>query len=308
MIGDLLLAWISEAGNGTIADFRARAAWLARTENLDLHESATGRWLRDASALGHCEVDWKHGKWSVAPPVITRLPLADGLAVLVGARRQRLLRAIDEEGVYAEQARRLGSSRDIPPPCTILMPYERTRDLEEYAAALGAVYSGCAAAAIAALLGTTAPAKPTAPPAYDSPFEHLSSFSPQTWAPTLPSRPNPSEGLHREQVNGRWQHLLRREGGWYATDLSRGVFAELARRGETVIRWRPDGDHRTRTGTVIVDWGASLPPLQARALVLCSGFVPRFGSAAETSLYDNVPREIAARVASSLGQTLQTSS
>lgn len=308
MIGDLLLTWISESGSGTIADFRARAAWLTRTENLDLPERAGGRWLRDVASLGHCEVDWKHGTWSVAPPVVTRLPLADGLAVLAGARRPRLIRALDDSGIYAEHARRPGSERDIPPPSTIIIPYERARDLEEAAAAIGAAYSGCAAAGIATMLPPTAPTIPTAPPAYDSQFEQLAGFSPQSWTAASPRDLALGDGLYREQINGRWQYLLRREGTWYAADLSAGVFAELARRGDTVIRWRPDSEHHTRTGTFIVDWGAPLPPLQARSLVLCSGFAPRFGSAAETALYDNVPREIATRVASSLGQTMQISS
>lgn len=308
MIGDLLLTWISETGRGTIANFLARAAWLARTENLDLPERAGGRWLRDVASLGHCEVDWKHGTWSVAPPIITRLPLADGLAVLAGARRQRLIRAFDDAGVYAEHARRPGSDRDIPAPSTIIIPYERTRDLEEAAIAIGAAFFGCAAAGIAKMLPTAAPTIPTAPPAYDSQFEQLDGFSPRIWTAASSWAPALPDGLYREKINGRWQYLLRRGGTWFTADLSAGVFAELARRGESVVRWRPDSDHRARTGTFIVDWGAPLPPLHSRALVLCSGFVPRFGSVAETALYDNVPREIATRVASSLGQTMQISS
>lgn len=305
MIGDLLLTWLSESGSGTIADFRARAAWLTRTENLDLPESSGGRWLRDAASLGHCEVDWKNGRWSVAPPVVTRLPLADGLAVLVGARRHRLIRALDTAGIYVEQARRPGAASDIPAPSTIVIPYDRTRDLEEAAAAIGATYSGCAAAAIARMLLPTTPTTPTAPPAYASQFEQLGTFSPQDWKLTSPRNPGLPDGLYREQVSGRWQYLLRRKGSWYSTDFSVGMFAELARRGETVIRWRPASDQHTMTGTFIVDWGAPLPPLHARTLVLCSGFGPRFGNAAKTALYDNVPRDIATYVASSLGQTMQ---
>lgn len=85
MIGDLLLTWMSETGTGTISGFRSRAAWLTRTENLELRDKATDWWLNDISSLGHCEVDWKNDRWSIAPPTITQLPLADGLAVLAGA-------------------------------------------------------------------------------------------------------------------------------------------------------------------------------------------------------------------------------
>jgi hypothetical protein len=307
MIGDLLLTWISELGSGTIADFRSRAAWLARTENLELPDSATGRWLRDASSLGHCEVDWKHGRWSVAPPVITRLPLADGLAVLTGARRARAARVLEEAGVYFEQARRPASEVEIPPPATILIPSMQTSDLEEAAAALGASFAGCAAAMIASMLRPMVPTLRAAPPAYDSPFEQLGAFSPRVWVASSPRDSDPPDGLYREQVHGRWQHLVRRDAAWYAADLSTGLFAELGRLGDTVIRWRPDYQ-AAAAGTTIIDWGAPLPPLHSRALVLCSGFAPRFGPAAETALYDNVPREIAANVATSLGQTLQITS
>lgn len=307
MIGDLLLTWLSESGSGTIADFRARAAWLTRTENLNLPERSGGRWLRDAASLGHCEVDWIRGTWSVAPPVITRLPLAGGLAVLAGARRPRLIRAINAAGIYVEHARRTGSERDIPAASTILIPYDRIRELEDAAAAIGADYSGCAAAGIANMLPSTASAIPSAPPAYDSQFEQLGSASPQDWTRASPRDTALPDGLYREQINGRWQYRLRRAGAWYAADLAAGIFAELARRGDTVVRWRPDSGHHTTTGTFIVDWGTPLPPLHSRALVLCSGFVPRFGNAAETALYDNVPRGIATSVASSLGQTMQIS-
>ena len=152
VIGDLLLTWISESGSGKIIDLRARAGWLMRTEDLGPSDSATNQWLRDAASLGHCEVDWKRGTWSVAPPIVTRLNLSDGLAILVGARRPRLIRALDEAGVYFESARRPGSPRDFPVPSTILIPYEQICDLEQAAIAIGARFSGCAASGIAAML------------------------------------------------------------------------------------------------------------------------------------------------------------
>ncbi len=71
------------------------------------------------------------------------------------------------------------------------------------------------------------------------------------------------------------------------------------------MRWRPEpGPGREAVGTLFVDWGAPLPPLQARALVLCSGLVPRFSGMAETAIYRNVPRHVAQAVAASLYQDL----
>lgn len=308
MIGDLLLTWMSETGSGTIAEFNTRALWLARTEDLTVSDNVGGKWLRDIAALGHCEVDWKHGRWSVAPPVITRLPLADGLAVLVGARRPRLIRAIENAELYVERARRPSRERTLPAPATILIPYQQAKDLEDAAGGIGVNYVGCAAVGIARKLQPSPPLANSAPPAYDSLFERLVGFSPQRWKATSPRDLAPPDGLYREQIHGRWRYTLRREGRWHAVELSLGIFAELARRGDTVIHWQPDNDNYSRTGTVIIDRSVPLPPLHSRVLVLCSGFIPRSDSTAKTELHDNVPREVAELVASSLGQTLQISS
>lgn len=307
MIGDLLLMWMSETGSGNVSDFRSRAAWLARTENLNLPDYSTKRWLRDASSLGHCEVDWRRGIWAVAPPVIARLPLADGLAVLVGSRRRPLLRGIRQADIYVERAKRHGSDREIPAPTTILIPFEDAGELELYASTLGARYVGCAAAEIAESVPSNEPFPLTAPPAYSSTLERLIAVSPQNWN-AVPTRiAHPLEGLYREQVNGRWRYALRRSEEWYSCDLSSGMFAELARKGENVFRWKPEHASRCSVGTVSINGAVPLPPLHARSLVLCSGFPPRFVTAAETvtAIYDNVPHEIAVRISASLGQQLQ---
>jgi len=305
MSGDLLLTWMSETGSGTLPDLRSRAAWLARTGNTDVPGYSIGRWLRDVSSLGHCEVDWSGGTWAVAPPVIASLPLADGLAVLVGSRRPRLLRAIHDADIYIEQAVRPGIKGEIPAAATILIPYEHTRELQSYASTMGARYAGCAAAEIARVLPSAEPSVLAAPPAYDSVVEQLIGVTPQDWRSASARSAQASQGLYRERINGRWRYTFRKSGEWYACDYSSGIFAELARRGECVIRWRPVDVTRTGPGTLFVDWRAPLPPLHARVLALCCGFPPRPGATAATAIYDNVPHEIAARVSASLGQQLQ---
>lgn len=304
MIGDLLLTWMSETGSGTTTNFRARAAWLARTGNVEIPEFTPERWLRNLTSLGHCEVDWIDRKWSVTPPAITRLPFADGLAVLAGTRRPRLLRALDEEDIYYELARRAGTANEIPAPATFLLPFEHTAELKETAEALGIAYAGCAAERIGRKLQPNVPDL-AAPPSYDSNLDRLAEFNPRTWEVASARSSNLAEGLYREKLNGQWRYILRRNRAWYSTGLAHGIFAELERQGKTVLRWRHDGNDRPDSGTVFIDWSTPLPPLHSRALVLCCGFAPRFGLTAETSIYDNVPKEIALQVAGSLGQTLQ---
>ncbi len=296
---------MSETGSGSIADFRARAHWLARTEDIGLPARASGRWLRDMSSLGHCEVDWKSGIWAVAPAAVSRLPMADGLAVLIGARRPRLMRALRENGIWLEKASRAVPDGELPLPMTIYLPFESEVDLVAELQPVDLTYVGCAADRIARSLGPTAPVDIAAPPSRTNPLERLIALYPKSWGPVRATETNAPDGLYREQVNGRWVYLFRIVGKWHACSLASGVFAELARQGHTALRWRPDvARAASDTGTVFVDWGASLPPLQSRAFALCSGLAPRFGSSAETVIFDNVPRSIAARVFTSLGQML----
>lgn len=306
MIGDLLHTWISETGQGATDDLRSRLAWLARMESQELSGIDTGRWLRDMSSLGHCEVDWKAGAWSVAPPVISRLPLAGGLAILVGARRPALMKELETNEIYFEQVRRRPPRPDALQPATILLPFDRPSDLESAAEAIGARYVGCFAVRMAQHLPDVMAMQPSAPPPYDALVERLEGLHPRTWLQVSSKDLKLAGGLYREQLNGRWQYLFRRAGDWYACDLAEGVFADLARTGEGVIRWRPDSQAGAAAGTVFVDWGAPLPPLHARTLTLCSGFVPRFSDTARTAIFENVPYEVARRVCATLRQPMQT--
>lgn len=302
-LGDLLATWMSETGSGSIADLRMRAQWLARTVDAHMPPHAGGRWLRDMSSLGHCEVDWKGGNWAMAPAAVVRLPLADGLAVLTGARRPRLMRALADAEVWIEEAHRAAPEGELPLPRTLYLPFDSEAELIDELRAVGLPYAGCGADRISRALIPVVPKAQAAPPSRGNRLERLRAFFPRLWEVARTTDANPPDGLYREQVNGRWAHLLRRSGTWLSCGLDAGLFSELARQGRVAIRWRADPTRTASgTGTVFVDWGASLPALHSRALVLCSGLPPRFGATAETVIFDNVPRSIALRVCASLGQ------
>lgn len=304
-VGDLLLRWMSEVGSGTITDLRGRIEWISRTADLDPPGWASGRWLRDVSSLGHCELDWKSGHWSIAPPALVRLPGGDGLAVLAGARRPRTMRAIDEFWGELSPARREPPSGEIPLPMTLYAAFRTEAELGEGAAESGIALAGLAAQRIARALTSVEPQEPTAPPAYGSEVQRLEKTQPRKWVPASATQSNPPDGLYTEQVHGRPRYITRRSGQWFASELATGTFAELARRAESAVRWRPDSERKgADSGTLFVDWGAPLPVLHSRALVLCTGLPPRFGTVATTAIYENVPRTIAARVCTSLGQAL----
>jgi hypothetical protein len=301
---DLALRWMSETGAGPVRDLRDRLAWLAHTADLAVPGTATGRWLRDLSALGHAEIDWPHDRWAVAPAVITPLPCSDGTAVLAGSRRAGLMERLQSTDVSVLTCRPDPATGDLPVPTAVLIQYDCTAGLQAAAADAGIRFSGCAARKLAQRLPPLRPGPEAPPPARgNATLERLDEG--MSFVPAGADR----DGLYRLRLLGRSTYLQRRHGMWRHCDLAAGVFAEYARRsGISVMRWRPE---RTAcdgpVGTVFVDWGAPLPPLHARALTLCSGLPPRFSSAARTATYTNIPADVAQAVARSLLQRLQPS-
>lgn len=307
-VGDLLMRWASELGGGKVADLRAGVLRTARARGLTMRDGAEGRWIRDMSALGHLDVDWRRGVWSAAPPVLTRLPFSDGLALITGRRTAALERAVDqaaEEWAVVLPVTNETAEGDIPVPVSILLQYDTPEELPGRAEALGCSYSPCAALQAFSLLPELAPGPLAAPPApgnlqtverYDLEkrfYEPAESYS--------------EEGLYRWR-GADWSRLVqvRRGSEFRSTEHEYGVYLELERTQTRVIRWQPEtGTGRERVGTLFVDWGAPLPPLHARAAVLCTGLQPRFSRVAETVRYDNVPRAAAERLARSLRQEME---
>lgn len=300
MDADLLLTWISEVGSGDIRDLRQRVAWAARSADRNPKPYETGRWLRDISALGHAEIDWHNGTWSVAPAVATLLPATGGTAVLAGSRRVGLVDRLEElVAVHVEKPSR---SHDGPlsVPSAVFLQADTLADLNVSMTEAGVGYVGCAGRTIAMSLRQIGLGAHAAPPARGEVAEHLLGREESVrFIPGLP----PGDGLCRITVYGRPSYLYRVNGSWYHTDHATGILLDRAGRGMNIMRFRPertaDGEE---LGTVFVDQGAPLPPLQARALVLCSGLPTQFGGLARTAIYRNVPKSVALLVAKSIRQ------
>lgn len=303
MDADLALLWMSENGSGSARGLRERVAWLARTRDEPVSRVATGRWLRDVSALAHAEVDWANDQWSIAPAAITRLPAADGTAVLVGARRAEIIGALESADLLLLRHPQTAAEGDIAAPAAILIQYDTVENLREAARSAGARYVGCAAINFAGQLPPLSLGSFAAPPAAaNDSLERLAESD--SGVRFVRSRAT-TDGLYRLTLRGQRTHLYLRGGQWYHCDLASGVFTEYARRGTTAMRWRSERSScYGRVGTLFVDWGAPLPPLQARAVTLCSGLTPRFSGAAQTAIYSNVPELVASAVAESLSQRL----
>ncbi|UOZ05581.1 hypothetical protein [Amycolatopsis sp. WQ 127309] len=301
MLADTMLAWMSETGSGDIRDLRQRITWLARTANFNPGKAASGRWLRDVSALGHAEVDWEGGRWAIAPAVATLIPAGDGTVVLAG---RRPLDFVDQLGTEFAVSVAEPATNDpvwLPAPSTV---YIQTESLAELGASLNAVgvsYVGCVARGIAERLPQVQLGEPAGPPAWDTPVEHLAAGS--VGGVSFVRGTPDGDGLCRFLVNGRQQYRYRVGSQWLRTDHAPGIWWALAERHEQVIRWRRERrSNSADIGTMFIDQGAPLPPLQARALVLCSGLPTQFGNTARTAIYTNVPLPVADLAARSVRQ------
>ena len=98
MNADLLLEWASERGEGSWQQLRDAHDWIAAAYPSSAAWRPTpGFTARRLTTLGHLEIDWQRGIWSVAPPLLTILPAAGAHALLTGARTRALMDRLADE-------------------------------------------------------------------------------------------------------------------------------------------------------------------------------------------------------------------
>lgn len=303
--GDLLGCWMAELGSGSLTTFKARAHWLARTSGVDIHVGEPGRWLRDAAALGHIEVDWDRGRWSAAPRVLTCLPAGDGYAVLTGLRHAAFLRQVEQlaaDELQVDWIEQPSTAGGLARPSTVFIQYDPQSDIDDIAQALGAEFVTCAAVQLAERLPALRLGPPAAAPAYGNTALQRYAPAERKWVPVARAS---GAGAYRHDAAGPMEYRWHDGSAWWRTDLATAVFWSLAAEGRSALRWRQDAPGSERTGQLFTDWGAPLPPLHQRCAVLCTGLIPQFASAAQTAIYDNVPLAVATLIARALRQPLE---
>ncbi|MBT2488062.1 hypothetical protein J7E96_05845 [Streptomyces sp. ISL-96] len=306
--GDLLLRWLSERGAGELSEVKQGMWWLAAKHCPDVESGAPGRWLRDAVSLGHLDIDWRNRRWCAAPPVLTRLPQARGLAVLAGSRTvafdTRLAQAVQDGLVELFQVSSSRPARDIPLPVSLFVQFNDEAGLRSWAVELGVSYASCFALQGAALLPPLRLEARTSEPEFGKPLEQYDLDRREYCAVRRPQ----CDGLYRlKRRDGKRVCQVLINGEWYETSHEDGVYSVLGARNpeSDVLRWLPEKDGcRERFGTLHVDWGYPLPDLHRRVAVMCSGLAPRINERAENLAYDNVPEAVALKIANSLGQHL----
>ncbi|SNT60301.1 hypothetical protein SAMN05443665_105641 [Actinomadura meyerae] len=309
-VGDLLLNWASENGAGDLSVMLSTVEWASRRFRITTTSGAPGRWVRDASSLGYLDVDWQAGKWSVAPAVLTALPMSGGLLLLTGTRNRamdsRIEDAAQDMGLEYYLAISHVQEGDIPLPKSVIFMTDPGTDMERLATALKANWVPCFALQVIPFLPKLALGPEAAGPV---PGTLLKRYVEETrrYEEVLSSR---VDGIYRFKTADHRQVVrLLRDGTWYKTSHEEALYLIRAdhpsKPGDT-MRWGAESNgERNLIGRLAVDWGAPLPPLHARAAVLSSGLAPWFSATAETAVYYNVPYVLAAAIAESLKQELE---
>jgi hypothetical protein len=115
-----------------------------------------------------------------------------------------------------------------------------------------------------------------------------------------PARPT-SSGLYRYRTYSSYTYRFNQAQQEFSDlDLYSGRYAELNRLGLNPLRYLESSFN----GTLVVPVWCDLPELHARSAIMCSGLLPLYDPKTQTRRYQNVPRIIAERIASSLHQSL----
>lgn len=320
--GEVLLGWLDAEGSGTLDLLAKRVTWFGSGRPGGMYappKNAYFQWVREMSALGYLEVDLTRQRWTAAAPALVVLPGLDGVLMVSGVRAAYLLEELDHlgfDGFAFRHTPNLGLA--IPIPGTLLVQAERQSAIHQLYQQLRnaeprLVNAACAASRIASVAPpVTAELTPVAPPSHDpnNPAEKLvyakllsdTSRHSSSWTPVTADTAT-TAGAYRWRRPGQLIHAIRdRQGEWLSGERSTVIHAALSMHGRSCLHWKPYKSDLLQRGTLAVVQYIDLPTLHKRAATLCTGFPARTeGTMRE---YLGVPREIAERLAKSLGQQL----
>lgn len=288
---DALLEWASELSGGSWSQWRETCR--------ELRIEPT-RAMQDLAALGHVEIDWSMDRFSCPPPTAAFLHRSSGSVLLTGARPRGLLDRLAQLEIARDALDFYVHDATVQPrgPCTVLIEAELD-DVDELCAAAGLKYVFDPAGRIAERL----------PEATLDRVGHRESWPPRD---DVPRRLFDPHSLQFESAVGDhnglwWYNGYRREEAWIRTlecwwhVPTREYAPYLADPDAVFLRY--DADRRQLAVPHLVP----LPPLQARCATLASGRLPRRApstSGATAVLYENISRQLAERIATSLGTPL----
>jgi hypothetical protein len=311
-LGDELLRWASEQGSGTREGLLDAAAHLANKHQLGSWSLST--FPSQLSSLGHLDINWRNGRWSVAPPTLNLIPGLGLLAVLTGARTYHLRKAFDDASATTNffplevaqpdrHGRRVG--RDVTPvgPRAIFMKCTTLSDAEGLAERAGLKLASDPAASLAARMPSLDEAMgPRAAPATR---ESAQWFNPegQKWDEMPDDCPS---GLYQQDLHALTDYLWHEHDqgdSWWRIGLAEGQFKAI--QGSAVVRWTQGTPNNGVTSRFEIPPDFHLPTLAERALTVSDGFLPVIAHGADgkkMKRYKNVSEEVARTIANKLGQ------
>jgi hypothetical protein len=261
---DDLLWWCSELGSGTWTQFRTACRELG---------IAAGQASAALSALAHVEFDRRHGKWAVAPTVLSTIPHSHGRLLLSGARPSglmehlRLVAEHEQLDVVVETGPIRQTARG---PATLLLEGSAA-DGAAFADAAGLAFQPAAHLAIASLLPASDVESLAEPATPDPRFPHCLIDPVHLTERWDLAAPEGAAGLWAWATFSRGSaRFLRRDGQWWYVPESAWAPYLLDRPSDSEPLCRYEPAHRL----LVVDGAAPLPALHARAAVLCSGTLP----------------------------------
>ncbi len=309
-----LLLWLSAKGEGSWAQFRAAVERLhvdaedgsqedddegerqaVVTSDLPVYQRARFALQR----LAHVEFFASEADqgWRVVPPAIAVRPGCSSEGVLCGARTPNLLQA-------------LGSTHGIDVltetgpgvPDRILVRSNFSDAISSAARQLGLLVQPDGPAAILSVLPTvrdrTSWFSASIP---ETPGWRVHRFSPSSlgWNETAGTEAMAaSTGLFRFVMKHQRFYYLRWRGRTYSVPVQVGKYAVMRRRRGVLA-------YDARTQCVSMPAACRPPLLIERALVLCSGFLPRFDPSSGRLAYAAVPPDIARLAAQLLHQEMR---
>jgi hypothetical protein len=292
--GDYLLAWASETESGSWSDLRSAAGHL-----IGLHAIRRRPWMfaNQLVDLGHLDIDWEEGLWSIARPC---LALSHGMgfyAFLAGWRPPHLERCLDAVAEDLGCTVRLVSQDHAPH--AIYVGAEDAEQLHGLAEKLELPLVVCPAQGILDTLPSDliAVGRPASAPTLD---DELRYFNPCTgeWQQTQSRDAN---GLYSFDLHGQRDFRFKTEQDWFHVDRAIGQLLVLQGR-EDIMGWHPRNPDNRTPRVLTVPSGLSLPPLVERAAVASSGLLPQITESRR--VFRNVTRRVAQGITQSVGLVL----
>jgi hypothetical protein len=289
--GDDLLRWASEAEAGTWDKLRDTAAYL-----IAIREVGRRPWQMASrlSALGHMDIDWHAGRWSVAQPCLALSPGMGLCAFAAGWRAGSWLRrveSIEEPGHMTVRSVDQGTA-----PHAIFFKADDVESLRDAAASLNARFVIDPAAQLAELVEVVELSDKTlaSAPIVDEELRYFDADA-ISWAPIAA---RDEDGLYSFDLHGRRDFRLKVGGDWHKVDRATGQLHELRNRNDVAI-WHPQSPDYLTARALVLPFDVSLPAVAERAAVASSGLLPVIQGGKK--IYRNVARSTAVRICEKVG-------